>query len=169
MVFLASKAVGSLLRHPNKVLRRATNSLRAKAHSYTGGIQRSELASEVSKGRAEPSSLEGRRPIWCRNMAGGSRLQINFLTEVFRRPLSRRSPWLCQTRATLRASRPHASQAVGPLFRKILNFHFKIFNFKLRASADGAEGGTRTPTPLRVLDPESSASANSATSAQKGF
>ncbi len=59
----------------------------------------------------------------------------------------RRSPWLCQTRATLRASRPHASQAVGPLFRKILNFHFKIFNFKLRASADGAEGGTRTPRP----------------------
>ena len=29
----------------------------------------------------------------------------------------------------------------------------------------GAEGGTRTPTPLRALDPESSASANSATSA----
>ena len=31
--------------------------------------------------------------------------------------------------------------------------------------SDGAEGGTRTPTPLRALDPESSASANSATSA----
>jgi hypothetical protein len=31
----------------------------------------------------------------------------------------------------------------------------------------GAEAGTRTPTPLRALDPESSASANSATSARK--
>src|SRR5207253_9242913 len=30
----------------------------------------------------------------------------------------------------------------------------------------GAEAGTRTPTPLRALDPESSASANSATSAR---
>ena len=36
-----------------------------------------------------------------------------------------------------------------------------------RATSDGAEGGTRTPTPLRALDPESSASANSATSARK--
>src|SRR5262249_36955819 len=31
----------------------------------------------------------------------------------------------------------------------------------------GAEAGTRTPTPLRALDPESSASANSATSARR--
>jgi hypothetical protein len=30
----------------------------------------------------------------------------------------------------------------------------------------GAEGGTRTPTPLRAHDPESCASANSATSAR---
>ncbi len=33
----------------------------------------------------------------------------------------------------------------------------------------GAEAGTRTPTPLRALDPESSASANSATSAPSLF
>ena len=33
----------------------------------------------------------------------------------------------------------------------------------------GAEAGTRTPTPLRALDPESSASANSATSARNVF
>src|SRR5207253_6445661 len=31
----------------------------------------------------------------------------------------------------------------------------------------GAEGGTRTPTPLRAHDPESCASANSATSARR--
>src|SRR2546427_9953078 len=34
---------------------------------------------------------------------------------------------------------------------------------------NGAEAGTRTPTPLRALDPESSASANSATSARKAW
>src|SRR5438876_5800606 len=34
---------------------------------------------------------------------------------------------------------------------------------------NGAEAGTRTPTPLRALDPESSASANSATSARNVF
>ena len=33
----------------------------------------------------------------------------------------------------------------------------------------GAEGGTRTPTPLRAHDPESCASANSATSARAGI
>ncbi len=33
----------------------------------------------------------------------------------------------------------------------------------------GAEGGTRTPTPLRAHDPESCASANSATSARAGL
>ena len=33
----------------------------------------------------------------------------------------------------------------------------------------GAEGGTRTPTPLRAHDPESCASANSATSARAGY
>ena len=32
---------------------------------------------------------------------------------------------------------------------------------------NGAEAGTRTPTGIRLLDPESSASTNSATSAQK--
>ena len=36
--------------------------------------------------------------------------------------------------------------------------------FESRAER-GAEEGTRTPTPLRALDPESSASTNSATSA----
>ena len=35
--------------------------------------------------------------------------------------------------------------------------------------ATGAEGGTRTPTPLRAHDPESCASANSATSARAGL
>ena len=34
---------------------------------------------------------------------------------------------------------------------------------------DGAEEGTRTPTPLRVRGPEPRASANSATSAQKTY
>src|SRR5262249_19033857 len=33
----------------------------------------------------------------------------------------------------------------------------------------GAEGGTRAPTPLRAHDPESCASANSATSARAGI
>ena len=36
------------------------------------------------------------------------------------------------------------------------------------ADSTGAEGGTRTPTPLRAHDPESCASANSATSARAG-
>ena len=36
-------------------------------------------------------------------------------------------------------------------------------------AAAGAEGGTRTPTVLLQLDPESSAAANSATSARKGW
>jgi hypothetical protein len=40
-------------------------------------------------------------------------------------------------------------------------------NKGLRLVSFGAEGGIRTPTPLRALDPEPSASANSATSAQK--
>src|SRR5579883_1018759 len=35
-------------------------------------------------------------------------------------------------------------------------------------SEDGAEEGTRTPTPLRVHGPEPCASANSATSAREG-
>ena len=42
------------------------------------------------------------------------------------------------------------------------------FGISMRESC-GAEGGTRTPTPLRALDPESSASANSATSAPSRF
>ncbi len=40
-------------------------------------------------------------------------------------------------------------------------------NKGLRLVSFGAEGGIRTPTPLRALDPEPSASANSATSARK--
>ena len=34
---------------------------------------------------------------------------------------------------------------------------------------DGAEGETRTPTPLRELDPEPSVSTNSTTSARESF
>ena len=40
---------------------------------------------------------------------------------------------------------------------------------KNRLICRGAEGGTRTPTPLRAHDPESCASANSATSARAGL
>ena len=39
-------------------------------------------------------------------------------------------------------------------------------NLQRDALLDGAEEGTRTPTPLRVRGPEPRASANSATSAQ---
>ncbi len=39
-------------------------------------------------------------------MAGGSRLQVNCLTAISRRPASRRSPSLRETRATLWPSRP---------------------------------------------------------------
>jgi hypothetical protein len=46
--------------------------------------------------RALPSSFAGISET-------GTRLQVNRLTPISRRPRSRRSPWLRQTRATLRA------------------------------------------------------------------
>ena len=131
-------------------------------------------------------------------MAGGSRLQINFLTEVFRRPASPRSPSLRETRARLRPSRPPQAKQFACSFGTrtkycaVRRIHFALRRIPIRegfsgaslrakclrggqspllwkaGGQSGAEGGTRTPTPLPVLDPESSASANSATSARKG-
>ena len=75
-----------------------------------------------------PSS-EGRWRAIASSLAGiseaGTLLQVISLTGNSRRPLSRRSPSLRETRATLRASSPDASQAVGSL-RALINYYCAV-------------------------------------------
>ena len=76
---------------------------------------------------------------------GGTRLQINFLTEIFRRPLLAGFAFPRSARKTqpsLRPSRPNKSQSIGffPVLKILLAKNFC------------ARGGTRTHKPLLAQD-----------------
>ena len=74
-------------------------------------------------------------------------------------------PHTATTASERHSIREHV-QSVGPLLLSVPNHGRPRGRQPPRPSVScGAEGGIRTPTPLRELEPESSASANSATSA----
>ena len=107
------------------------------------------LRMERLRGGRLPPSLEGLRekanwralPPFSESRETGTRLQVNLLTPISRRPRSRRSPWLRQTRATLRASRPAQAKQLA-CFGRLKLLLCRTTNL-LCAKAHSSTGGTQ--------------------------